>query len=202
MLRITSDLLVGKGLHREVFVHPDDPSKCIKIDVAGHGAEAAREAAYYRVLRKRGVPFTMLAGYHGYVDTDRGEGTVFDLIRDADGQVSRTLEYYLEDADELERNLDGLLEALPRLHAYLLEWKVLTMNIKPKNLVYAKGCDGEGRLVVVDNIGNSDFLPLCTHIGALASRKIQRKWSRFMASLSRDYGDKENLQRVLPLNFG
>ncbi|MFB1035177.1 MAG: YrbL family protein, partial [Sinobacterium sp.] len=41
----------------------------------------------------------------------------------------------------------------------------------------------EGCLLIIDNIGNSDFLPLADYIGLLARLKTNRKWQRFEASI-------------------
>ena len=57
------------------------------------------------------------------------------------------------------------------------------MTIKPKNIVYQKTSATEGCLLIIDNIGNSDFLPLADHIGLLVQLKTNRKWQRFEASI-------------------
>jgi hypothetical protein len=95
MLYIDPATLIGKGLHRECFEHPADPDKCIKIVVAGDSDENRREARYYTMLGRRGIRWDMLTPFHGIVATNKGEGAVFDLVRDDSGAVSQTLQYYL-----------------------------------------------------------------------------------------------------------
>jgi hypothetical protein len=69
------------------------------------------------------------------------------------------------------------------LKTTLIADSIVTMTIKPKNIVYQKTSATEGRLLIIDNIGNSDFLPLANHIGLLARLKTKRKWQRFEASI-------------------
>lgn len=57
------------------------------------------------------------------------------------------------------------------------------MTIKPKNIVVQILEQNKARLVLVDNLGCADFLPLARHIPALARNKTQRRWLRFITKL-------------------
>ena len=52
MLTLESSSLIGRGLRRECYFHPEDENKCIKVVVAGDHKETAREQSYYRLPRK------------------------------------------------------------------------------------------------------------------------------------------------------
>lgn len=197
MLVLDRSSLIGKGLHRECYVHPEDPRRCIKVVVAGTHDENRREAGYYAMLRRRGISWDMLARFHGLVDTNLGEGAVFDLVRDHDGQVSATLEHYLRTVALTAAHAGVLARALPALKDYLLQNRVVTMTIKPKNILLQRLAAASGRLVLIDNVGNSDFIPLANYSAFLARRKILRKWQRFQQGLRRDYAHNEALQSVL-----
>ena len=179
MIKIDPGTLVGKGLHRECFVHPEDTDWCIKIVVSGNSNENHREAAYYRELDRRGVSWEMLTRFHGLVDTNLGEGAVFDLVRDYTGDVSRTLAYYLNSEELTVLHREVLTAALSALRTYLLKNRVITMTLKTKNILFQKTADDQGKLVIVDNVGNSDFIPAANYSAFLARLKIQRKWHRF-----------------------
>jgi hypothetical protein len=179
MLIIDPGKMIGKGLHRECFEHPDNPHWCVKIVVAGNSNENHREAAYYKRLSGRGISWEMLTRFHGLVDTSMGEGAVFDLVKDYTGEVSGTLTRYLA-SEELTSSYSAVLAgALIALKAYLMENRVITMTLKTKNIVFQRGVDGQGKLVIVDNVGNSDFIPAADYSAFLARLKIQRKWHRF-----------------------
>lgn len=199
MLDLETALVVGKGLHRVCYAHPQDDRLCVKVLLPLKSQtpliEAEREVKYYGFLEKKGVPWTMLPKFHGEVVTSRGPGYVFDLIRDHDGLVSQTLKHYLASPIETENNAEGLLMAFDLLKDYLLEWKIVTMTIKAKNILYQKISEKKGRLVIVDNIGNSDFIPICDYVDFMAERKIRRKWYRFEAALRKEYPQNISVQQ-------
>ena len=179
--------MVGKGLHRECYVHPEDETLCVKVVVNGDDKETKREKAYYKRLLKQNNKFTCVPRYHGDVKTDKGIGGVFDLVRDFDGAVSKTLEYYLESPALVAEKLNDIYDALETLKAELLEQGVVTMTIKPKNIVYKLGEDGKGKLIIIDNIGSSSFLRPEYFSLFFARKKVMRKWSKFKEFLVKHY---------------
>jgi hypothetical protein len=187
MLILESSSLISSGLRRDCYFHPKDENKCIKVVFAGDHKETIREQSYYRLLEKRNISWRLLPKFFGCVETNRGEGAVFELIRDHHGEVSKTLEQYLSSDNETHLSYQDLSQALLVLKKYLLKWKIVTLSLKPKNIVYKKINESEGVLVVIDNIGNSDFIPICNYVDWMAIRKINRTWQRFEDSLARDY---------------
>ena len=179
MLKLESSALIGRGFRRECYFHPEDKNKCIKVVVAGDHKETRREQSYYRLLEKRSIAWKMLARFYGNVETNLGEGAVFELIRDYNGEVSKTLGHYFSTNNETDRDYQYLYQALLELKQYLLKWKIVTMVLRPQNIVYKKTNESEGYLVVIDNIGNSDFIPICNYVDWMATRKIRRRWQRF-----------------------
>ena len=172
--------MVGKGFHRECYVHPDNERLCIKVVVNGDDKEVRREQAYYHFLQKRDIAWDMLPKFHGEVETNLGPGAVFDLIRDADGQVSRTLQQCIDAESIAVLNRQGLQQSLQRLREYLLAENIITMTIKPKNIAYQQRDNQSSVCILIDNIGNSDFIPISSYSRFFGRRKIMRKWARFM----------------------
>lgn len=197
MLNLEGAMLVGKGLHRECYEYPGDPSRCIKVVVAGNSDENRREAKYYALLTARGISWEMLSRFYWLEDTSMGLGAVFELIRDHDGAVSHTLEHYLAGNGDSAGLGQALSLALPALRAYLLRYRVVTMTLKSKNILLQKSGDNSGRLVIVDNVGNSDFIPLSNYVGLLGRAKIKRKWRRFEADLLVQHPDNLVLRDIL-----
>ena len=197
MLTLDPSQLIGRGLRRECYFHPADEKKCVKVVVAGDHKETVREQSYYRLLAKRGISWKMLARFYGNTATNRGPGTVFELIRDYNGEVSKTLEHYLSATGETGLDDQKLSRALALLKRYLLQWKIVTMSIKPNNIVFKKTTASEGGLVIIDNIGNSDFIPICNYVAFMARRKIRRKWKRFEQTLTQEYPHNRDLFQVL-----
>lgn len=174
---------IGKGLHRKCYVHPEDHNKCIKINYnQGAEAETQREIAYYRHLIKRKINWQALPRYYGAVMTNFGAGQVFELIRDADGAISLSLEHYLADPTVLPQTL---LPALASLRQALFADRIISMTIKSKNILWQKQVEGD-RLVIIDNIGNAALIPLDNYCGWLAKYKIERRWRRFLLALQQE----------------
>jgi hypothetical protein len=197
MVILESSQLIGRGLRRECYFHPDDESKCIKVVVVGDHKETVREQSYYRLLESRNISWNMLARFYESIETNRGKGAVFELIRDYTGEVSKTLGHYFSVNTGSHLNYQTLTRSLPLLKEYLLQWKIVTMSIKPQNIVYKRISAHEADLVVIDNVGNSDFIPICDYVDFMAVRKIKRKWQRFEDSLAKDYDGNQELQQIL-----
>lgn len=197
MLYLKGAELIGSGLHRKCYRHPHDSTRCVKVVYNGNQDESRREKAYYRLLQKRNIDWRLLPRYYGEVDTDLGRGAVFDLVQDPDGKTSKTLEFYLECEKRTVKHQSHLAQALADLRSYLLEQWIVTMTLKPKNIVYRRSSDEAGDLVVVDNIGTSDFIPVCHYLPAFARQKTQRKWSRFEQYMLKLFPRNEALQEMI-----
>lgn len=186
MLELSAATLVGKGLHREVHVHPDDDSKCVKVVVLRGEEETRREQAYYRFLQRRNIDWISLPQFYGNEETNMGPGAVFDLIRDNDGQVSKTLEFYLDNLSSTPELVESISQALLNLKRDLLEQNIITMTLKPKNMVLQRQNDGM-RCLIIDNIGNSDIVPISSYVRFFGRKKIERKWEKFRMLLSKKH---------------
>jgi len=197
MINIDPSSLIGKGLHRECYVHPENKNLCIKVVVHGDSKEIQREQKYYSLLQKRNISWEVLPRFYGLVETNLGLGAVFDLIRNYDGSVSKTLEFYLVSNEKTGSHYLGLLKAINSLRKKLYQQKIITMTLKAKNIVYKKTNHEEGRLIIIDNIGNSDLIPICNYNAFMAGKKILRKWKRFENNLLNKYAHNEALHRML-----
>lgn len=199
MLNINEADLIGKGAHRECYRHPEDKRLCVKIIVGDkkETIEIKREKKYYRHLQNRGISWDMIPRYYGNIETNLGPGSVFDLIFDEDFSVSKSLEYYLSSEGRTEQYYESLSHAWFALKNYLMQNRIITMNIKPYNILCQKVTSGIVRLFVIDNIYNSEFIPVSTYLGFFARRKISRKWQRFENNLLNIYRDNKVLYRML-----
>lgn len=197
MINIDSSSIIGKGLHRECYVHPKNKNLCVKVVVAGDSKEIQREKKYYSLLERRDISWEMLAKFYGFVETNLGQGAIFDLIRDHDDEISKSLAYYLASSERTESHYLGLSRSISLLKEYLYQQKVITMTLKPKNILFKKIGHEDGRLVIVDGIGNSDLIPVCNYSTYLARKKILRKWRRFESSILNTHAHNKALHRML-----
>lgn len=177
-IELLPSLLIGKGLHRECFSHPQNENLCIKVVVNGNQRETIREQTYYKFLQNRNIEWNHLPKFYGNIVTSIGEGAVFDIIRDDSGDISKSLKHYLNSEYELPLIKDDLVKALNEFKHDLLAQNIITMSIKPQNLLYQR-LGRNGRIYLVDNIGNSDLFPISSYSRFFGKRKILRKWNNF-----------------------
>ncbi len=201
MININKSDFVGKGNHREVYRHPNDTKFCLKVNInseltSREKREQLREKNYYNFLKQKGVTFTMLPAYHGDVETNLGTASIFDLMSDTDGSTSRTLGYYLKSEELTQQNYDGLLSSLALLKEYLLSQKIIVRGLAHRNIVCQRNDSGIYRLAIVDNIGNSEFIPISNYIDSLAQRKINKKWQRFEKRQLEEFIDNGTLRKI------
>jgi len=202
MITINKSDLVGKGSHREVYRHPEDENLCIKVvfDGTDESRQELREKSYYRHLEKRNVPFDMVPQYHGDIMTNLGLGSVFDLVSDYDGTVSKTLEYYIASNEITEDYYDSLKNSYNLLKDYLLKNRIITKTMAPRNIVCQRSESGIVRLSVIDNIGNLDLIPFSSYINFVAKRKIIRRWERFEYNMLESNPNNKALHGMLTIS--
>ncbi|OCG12281.1 hypothetical protein A9G09_10040 [Gilliamella sp. wkB292] len=187
LIQLTEKDYISKGLHRKCYHHPDDPNKCIKVNYnQGAEEETNREIAYYKHLIKRHISWDALAQYYGPINTNYGQGHVFELIRDYNGEIATPLEKYLLDEELTKQYFDALVISLKALKTALLNDRIITMTIKSKNILFQHLSPKENRLIIIDNIGNSTLIPIANYVSYFAKAKIERTWQRFLASLIRE----------------
>ena len=189
---------ISRGLHRKCYHHPEDANKCIKVNYNdGAEEETNREIAYYKHLIKRNVSFDALAKYYGPVSTNYGNGHIFELIRDYNGETAIPLEKYLANKSLTEKYFDQLVTGLKELKSALLKDRIITMTIKSKNILFQQLSDTNSRLVIIDNIGNSTFIPIANYIPCFAKSKIERTWQRFLKSIVKENSHNSLLTRLI-----
>jgi len=195
MLKISHTEPMAQGGRRYVYVHPDDDHKVVKI-LKNHSKPDARRkaAAWYKRLRpldhfddnirelnafislrlksKAVLPF--FPHCDGLIETDKGFAIMTDCIRDDSGNVSLNMREYREKNGITVE----LLKALDVFISMLKKYSIITRDIHDHNLMVQKTATGL-HIVMIDGLGNSDFIPIANSISLIAKRKIKRKIRRF-----------------------
>lgn len=175
---------LGTGRHRKCYPHPDNAQRCIKIIYnSGHGGdkETRRELNYYAQLSRRLKDWSGIPRYYGTVETDLGTGYVYDVITDFDGKPSVTLTEFAEQCRYPE-DVKVLRHLLKTLRRYMETNRIVTMTLKPQNVLCRRISASEVVPVICDNIGEGTLIPLATWSHWFYQRKLNRTWQRFMAS--------------------
>lgn len=196
MVYLSENLFIGQGAHRNCYIHSEDKDLCVKIPKSGHLKEMRREQKYYEKLEHRRISWEMIPKFHGTIDTNLGEGAVFDLVRDFDGEVSKDLAYYFNLEQDENIKVSGLKDAILNLREYVHEEKILTMALKERNILFKRESLISGRLVIVDDIGNTEFIPISNIFSFFAHKKIDRKILRFRKKLIKKFPFSRTLIEV------
>lgn len=183
------------GGTRRCYVHPDDETRCVKVLRADRTPRARRDAVAgwrrfkplrsfddqrkenraYRHLKRRGqLDWTHVARYYGTVETDLGLGIVTALYRDWDGSFPRNLEELLPAG-----MTDSIEAAIREFKVWLRRELFLSRDLLPHNIIAVADSAERYRLLIVDGIGNSEFIPVSHWLKSFARLKIERKIRKF-----------------------
>lgn len=174
-------LVVGVGRHRVCYIHPKDPRKCIKViyNSGSHAfQEIKREVSYYRHLEKYLKDWSGLPRFYGEVNTNLGIGYVYDRIIDFDGRPSETMDQRYRDIHTEASFIEEKL-LVDNLEKYLLDNHVVTMTLKPYNILCHRISRNELFPVICDNIGVAAFVPLAYVCPWYARVTIRRSVAHF-----------------------
>ena len=179
---------IGSGRHRRCYHHPLDKYKCVKTlynPDDGGVKEVKREMSYY--LKKSDAIQTCQAipNFYGTVPTNFGPGYIFDLVTDYDGNISKSLADYIR---HKRLPMPVIAQKIDELGNTLVEHGISTMTLKEYNVLVHRAAPDEYKLVVIDNIGESEFVPLASYFPFLHRRKVDRLIQRFkdrVANISR-----------------
>ena len=184
------------GGTRLCFVHPDDSNKCIKVLRHDRTPQERRKLttgikkfrplkhwddqhkeliAYYQLLnRNTHTVWQHVPEFFGSVETDLGLGIITRVFRNYDGKFPKNLE------QEVPLSLDGILmQGLSEFKHWLRQELVITRDLLPHNIIVVRDSTQRCRLMIVDGLGNSEWIPVSTWLRSFARRKVERKIEKF-----------------------
>lgn len=184
------------GGTRKCYVHPDDETRCIKVlrsdrtplerrkTATGmrkfrslrHWDDQLKEQVAYKQLMSRhgSVLWNHIPEFHEVVATDLGTGIVTTVFRNHDGNFPLNLD------QQIPLGIDEPLRvAINEFKRWLRSELVLTRNLLPHNIIAVRDTAHTCRLVIVDGLGNSEWIPIASWFKTVARLKIERKIARF-----------------------
>lgn len=189
-LILSDDTYISAGARRECHFHPQNENLCIKIPMNKNGVkDCSREISYLNKVKKR-INFEKYSKFIGKVDTNKGVGYVYELIKDVPtGNVSRPLkQVYLS---SLFLNQGPKIEALERKMSALIEElkqnKMLVTDLKPDNIVVQYTDESNFELKIIDGMGRTNFVPFLDRFGLISERKIKDYCRRNLTMATLNY---------------
>lgn len=186
MIDLKEKDFIAKGTNRACYIDPEDSEKCIKVTISDDFSESQKEIDYYNYLKSNDISWKYIAKHYGEKKTNLGDGEVFDLIRDEDGNISKTLSYYLQ-KDELTKQIVDPIQLLKNLRKYTLDEGIVVKDLNTKNMLYKKISENTAELILIDGVRNNDFLYYSNRFKFLTNKKINKMWDDFEATLPRKY---------------
>ncbi len=196
MIQISDSHLIGKGSERGCYVHPENSTRCIKINHSSVTKQSDNELEYLTSLQKRNISWQHIPQFYGIVQTNLGDGMVYDLIRDHDGEVSNTLAHYLR-GDTNGAEAREIVAALKEFRHYLLSQHIMVRDPNATNFALQKCSRDRMQLVLIDGIGNANFAPLLNRLNWFVKIKIRRKWRHFEHSLLSKHPHNKSMEKAL-----
>lgn len=177
---LTDELIVGKGRDRICYEHPNNTDLCIKVSIT-KDKQSKREVSYFNFLKKTNADLSKLSIFRGKVNTNKGLGYTFDLIRDHDGEVSKTLRQCLE---LQEFTIQWIQPQLIELKKYLISNKICVRDISPSNISCQRTPHGI-HLFIIDGVSNANINPLTIRLQRLVNASIEKAWKGLDRKLAR-----------------
>jgi hypothetical protein len=172
-------VMIARGTERACYVHPGDPTMCIKVSTTSRGRQQQRERRYFRALVRRNVRSRHIVEHHGEVETEHGLGLVFSLVRDYDGAVSSDVTTFVQ-----AHGTRGIAEAFEALRGDLLAHCIIACDMSLENFLVRRTAPDAFEIVMVDGLGNREFIPISSLFECCARLKMRRRWKRFARKIA------------------
>jgi len=186
MILLKNEDFIAKGTNRSCYLHPSDDSKCIKITHSNDYSESKKEIFYYLFLQNQNISWNHLTKYYGFVDTNLGKGEVFDLIRDYDGNISKTLSSYLQTPSKT-KSIHNPIVLLQKLKSYCLKNNIIVKDLNTKNILYQKLDKDHGKLVLIDGLSIPKRYVYLNKCRPYMQNLHKKFWYQFENSLHQKY---------------
>jgi serine/threonine protein kinase len=180
LIQLSDDLIIGKGRDRICYEHPAIHEQCIKISIKSD-KQSKREMRYFKFLKTKNTDLSKISTFLGKVKTDKGLGYAFDLIRDNDGKVSKTL---LQSLDAGIFSIQDIRPQLIDLKKYLITNKICVRDISPSNISCQKTASSI-KLFIIDGVSNANVNPLTIRFERLIKASINKAWGSLDRKLAR-----------------
>jgi hypothetical protein len=184
IIKLSPEYFLVKGGERDIYAHPTNNSKIIKIDSRKKYTRNQNilEYRYYSYLGKKEIDQKKISKCFGFIDTNLGKGLVFEKIIDYDGKLSIGFDEIIKQKKlpvELEIRL------LEELKEYLLRNQIVFVDAGLYNILCQEYKKDNYRLVIIDGLGGRrpGFKSnLYIYIAPYRLYKIIKQWKKIKKS--------------------
>ena len=207
MITVDKSLFLSSGGERDVYIHPQDSSKVIKVLKSSSNILKLPENKsrrlndnllddyYFRLIEGRVSNFSHITRCYGLIETDLGQGLVADRVANFDG--SEITDMY--DAVSAGLLTDSQEEKLiHELADYLTDNRIIFADAYLTNVLLQKTGQNSYRLVIIDGLGlrKRDIKSwLHLHVGIINRIRVKRQAERIISRyfmLKAEMADNKN----------
>ena len=182
MMFLSGENLLFIGGNKNVYQHPSDLNKCVKISIKKPDLDIQLELEFRETCIERAENSKLIPQYFGEIETNLGTGYMFELIRDFDGSISRPLDQILKtDYDPRE-----ILKLLEEFENQCLEECLVLRDREPWNLLVQRIDESQKRIRVIDGMGTTAKIPLPYFSKKITRLRERKHWREFMEKLQID----------------
>ena len=182
-LTLSDEFFIGMGGRQKTFIHPLDPSKCVKIAYSGNVKDVEKELRYRRICEDHLKNSLLITKYFGTVQTNFGTGYVYERVRDYDGNTSKDLGVFLRDADVGKIPVQTVENVLMKFKEDFLRECIVTVDRNTANFMVQESPKGVYQVRIVDNIGTPVLIPLVYYFHFAAEWKARRMWNIWVSDM-------------------
>lgn len=182
MIKLDNCLLIGKGSKRSCYQNPNQDDHCIKVVHTGGTRTHYRTLREIKYIKKyKSKNFKEVPNYYGKTKTNLGTGYIFEKVKDWNDKTSITLLDFINK----DRNSIKIQNMISQMYNSFLAHRVVISDLNPGNIVVqTMKKDSEPYLVLIDGIGNSDFIKICDYSKFFYKKKLNRKFNELTTTLN------------------
>ena len=184
---LSDEFFIGMGGRQKTFVHPLDPSKCVKIAYSGNIKDVEKELRYRKICAEKLKNSVLITKYFGTVQTNFGTGYVYERVRDYGGNTSKDLGKFLLEADAGKIPLQTAENVLLKFKEDFLRECIVTVDRNTANFMVQESPKGVYQVRIVDNIGTPVLIPLVYYFRFVAEWKSRRMWNVWVDDMSKNF---------------
>lgn len=187
VLKINEELFIGSGGHQATYIHPIDPTKCIKIPHMKDDGDVKKEMRYREICAAKLERSKLVTEFFGTIETNLGLGYVFERVIDYDGKASLDMKKFLPKTKPDAKTLQKIWTVLLNFKSDFLRENIAIVDMDIENFMVQEHAPGAYRVRIVDNIGTPVLIPLVYYFEFIAAWKAKRYWNRIVEWLAVNY---------------
>ena len=180
-ITLTKDSFIAKGGERDCYVHPKDDKKVIKIihRKCKNNEQNQLEYRYTNFLKSKQIPFDHITDCYGFVNTNFGQGLVFDRVLDYTNEQSKSFKEYLKKS-LLSKEIE--LKLIKELKDYIFKYNILFIDVDLSNVFCQEYKKNKYKLIIIDGLGARRIgfkFSLYLKSNLFTKYKMKKQWKKF-----------------------